>query len=83
MKSGESKLAFCKRRGIDYHTFLKDCKLFSSEEVAGFARVELPEPSISKQQIEIHERDGRRVFLPLDTPESIIRLFLNAHARVK
>jgi len=43
----------------------------------------LPEPSISKQQIEIHERDGRRVFLPLDTPESIIRLFLNAHACVK
>ena len=82
-KSGKSKLAFCKERGNGYHTFVKDCKLFAAEEGLGFSRVELPASSTARERIEIHEQDGRRVFIPLDAPESIIRIFLKGYARLK
>jgi hypothetical protein len=82
-KSGKSKLAFCKERGLGYHTFVKDCKRFSAEAGVGFSRVELPASSTPRERIEIHEQDGRRVFIPLDAPESIIRMFLKGYARLK
>ena len=82
-RSGLSKRVFCKGKGIGYHTFLKDCKVFGAESQAGFSRVEMPEPTVTERCIEIHERDGRRIVLPLETPAGIIRLFLKGHARTQ
>jgi hypothetical protein len=82
-QSGKSKMAFCKERGIGYHTFVKECKWFSSQEISGFSKVEMIEPSQSKDRIEIYECDGRKVFLPVHTPLEIIRMFLKGHARAK
>ena len=82
-KSGKSKLSFCKERGLGYHTFVKDCKRFAGEPFVGFSRVELPAVSTARERIEIHEQDGRRVFIPLDAPEGIIRMFLKGYARFK
>lgn len=82
-QSGKSKMAFCKERKLGYHTFVKDCKRFSAERGVGFSRVELQAASTTRERIEIHEQNGRRVFIPLDAPEGIIRMFLKGYARFK
>lgn len=82
-KSGKSKMAFCKERGLGDHTFVKDCKRSAAEAGVGFSRFELTASPAPRERKEIHEQDGRRVFIPLDAPESIIRIFLKGYARLK
>lgn len=82
-KSGESKLAFCKRKGIGYHTFLNDCKEYAKEADPGFSQISFPGTAVIGERIEIYERDGRRILLPLDTPVEIMRMFVRGYARAK
>ena len=80
-KSGKSKHLFCKEEGIGYHTFLKDCELFSEYLSVGFSRVE-PAPIVKEEsKIEIFEPNGRRVLLPVNTPLPILLLLIGEHAR--
>lgn len=82
-QSGKSKMAFCKELGLGYQTFVKDCKRFAAVEGVGFSRLDLPLSPTTRERIEIHEQDGRRVFIPLNAPEGIIRMFLKGYARLK
>ena len=80
-KSGESKLAFCKRKRIGYHTFLNACKEYDQERDPGFTQIAFPGTSVVSERIEIYERDGRRILPPIGVPVEILRMFLRGYAR--
>jgi len=74
--SGLSKQAFCKSKGIPYHSFLYHVNKKINSDSGGFRQVVLQNLD-GADRIEFHFPDGRCVCFPVSTPKEIVRFLVS------